>query len=161
MFGDSWWKLLMFSKKLPYHVSILRYSCNSNVTCELFTYLENILWTFEIWAYPNRSNTGCAPWYWMVCGLHNIAGILRAFTLPSDAVGSALDYFIFFVLDFFPRLSWLLIFFFHLLELELSSAPKENLSRIHFTLKIQKEWKRQQLRMKISGQYEGEFVVLS
>ena len=69
--------------------------------CELFTYLKNMLCTFEIWAYPNRSNTGCAPWYWMVCGLHNIAGILRAFTLPSDAVGSALDYFIFFVLDFF------------------------------------------------------------
>ena len=56
--------------------------------------------------------------------------------------------FHFLCIGFFPGLSWLLIFFFHLLELELSSAPKENLSRIHFTLKKQKEWKRQQLRMK-------------
>ena len=47
----------------------------------------------------------------------------------SDAVGSALDYFISLYWIFFPGLSWLLIFFFHLLELELSSAPKENLSR--------------------------------
>ena len=46
--------------------------------------------------------------------------------------------FHFLCIGFFPGLSWLLIFFFHLLELELSSAPKENLSRIHFTLKNRK-----------------------
>ena len=77
-----------------------------------------------------------------------------------DAVGSALDYFIFFVLDFFPRLSWLLIFFFHLLELELSSAPKENLSRIHFTLQKQKERKWHQSRMKNIRTTKGVCIVI-
>jgi len=77
-------------------------------------------------------------------------------SLPSsDAVGSALDYFIFFVLDFFPRLSWLLIFFFHLLELELSSAPKENLRRIHFTLQKQKERKWHQVEDEKHPDYQG------
>ena len=65
---------------------------------------------------------------------------------------------------FFPGLSWLLIFFFHLLELELSSAPKENLSREFILLyknsKNENGSSRETRGWKTSG-LPREFVLLS